>query len=70
MVEPTETEPIEVLNDFIEVVKKTCEMAYTNPQEVLKAPVNTVVGKIDEAKAAHPKTICLSWRRLCQLIAE
>jgi glycine dehydrogenase subunit 2 len=70
MIEPTETEPVEALDDFIEVVKKTCELAYTNPQEALKAPVNTVVGKLDEAKAAHPKSICLSWRRLCQLITE
>ena len=44
--------------------------AYTNPAEALKAPVNTVVGKLDEAKAAHPKTICLSWKKLCQLVAE
>ena len=58
------------LDDFIEVVKSTCELAYTNPAEALKAPVNTVVGKLDEAKAAHPKTICLSWRKLCQLVAE
>ena len=70
MVEPTETEPVEVLDDFIEVVKKTCELAYSNPAEALKAPVNTVVGKLDEAKAAHPKTICLSWKKLCQLVAE
>jgi glycine dehydrogenase subunit 2 len=70
MVEPTETEPVEALDDFIEVVKRTCELAYTNPQEALKAPVNTVVGKLDEAKAAHPKTICLSWRKFCQLVVE
>ena len=70
MVEPTETEPLEALDDFIEVVKRTCELAYTNPAEALKAPVNTVVGKLDEAKAAHPKTICLSWKRLCQLVEE
>jgi glycine dehydrogenase subunit 2 len=70
MIEPTETEPVEALDDFIEVVKNTCEVAYTNPQEALKAPVNTVVGRLDEAKAAHPKTICLSWRKLCQLIEE
>ncbi len=70
MVEPTETEPLEALDDFIDVVKKTCELAYSNPMEALKAPVNTVVGKLDEAKAAHPKTICLSWKKLCQLTAE
>ncbi len=70
MVEPTETEPVEALDDFIEVVKRTSDLAYSNPQEALKAPVNTVVGRLDEAKAAHPKTICLSWRKLCQLVAE
>jgi glycine dehydrogenase subunit 2 len=70
MIEPTETESKEALDDFIEVVKRTAELAYISPEEVLKAPLNTVVGKLDEAKAAHPKTICLSWRKLCMLPTE
>jgi len=37
---------------------------------VLKAPTNTVVGKLDEPRAAHPKTICLSWRRYCSLLEQ
>jgi glycine dehydrogenase subunit 2 len=67
MIEPTESESVETLDKFIDAVKRVSDLAYSNPQDALKAPVNTVVGKLDEAKAAHPKTICLSWRKLCSL---
>ena len=67
MVEPTETEPIEALDEFIEAVKEISELAYSDPEEVLNAPKNTTIGKLDEAKAAHPKTICLSWRSYCTM---
>ncbi|MBT5641603.1 hypothetical protein HOJ44_00660, partial [Candidatus Bathyarchaeota archaeon] len=39
----------------------------SDPEKVLGAPYNTAVSKINEARAAHPKTICLSWRKYCQL---
>ena len=67
MIEPTESEPVEALDDFIEAMKEINDLAYTEPEEVLSAPHNTAVGKLDEARAAHPKTICLSWRKYCQL---
>ena len=67
MVEPTETEPIEALDEFIEAVKEISELAYSDPEEVMNAPKNTTIGKLDEAKAAHPKTICLSWRSYCTM---
>jgi glycine dehydrogenase subunit 2 len=70
MIEPTESEPVESLDAFIEAMKIINELAYKDPNEVLSAPHNTTVTKIDEAKAAHPKTICLSWRRFCQLLQE
>ena len=70
MIEPTETEPLEALDAFIEAVKEISDLAYSNPGEVLAAPVNTAVGRLDEARAAHPKTICLSWRTYCALAAE
>lgn len=70
MIEPTETEPLEALDAFIEAVKKISETAYSNPEMVLDAPVNTSVGRLDEPKAAHPRTICLSWRTYCSLVAE
>jgi glycine dehydrogenase subunit 2 len=67
MIEPTETEPLEALDDFIEAVKEITDLAYSKPEEVLGAPTNTTVGRLDESRAAHPKTICLSWRTYCSL---
>jgi glycine dehydrogenase subunit 2 len=67
MIEPTETEPLETLDEFIEAIKKISELAYSKPEEVLQAPQNTSIGRLDEPKAAHPKTICLSWRKFCNI---
>ncbi|MBN2336547.1 aminomethyl-transferring glycine dehydrogenase subunit GcvPB [Candidatus Bathyarchaeota archaeon] len=69
MIEPTESEPVESLDAFIEAMTEINDLAYSNPAELLSAPHNTAVTKLDEAKAAHPKTICLSWRKFCQLTA-
>jgi len=62
MIEPTETEPIESLDKMIEILKLISKEAYMAPQNVLDAPHNTAIGLIDEVKASHPKTMCLSWR--------
>jgi len=62
MIEPTETAEKEELDRFAEAVHRICEEAYRNPETVLTAPHNTAVGKLDEVKASHPKTIALSWR--------
>lgn len=70
MIEPTESEPVEALDAFIEAMKEINDLAYSNPNEVLSAPHNTAVSKLDEARAAHPKTICLSWRRYCRLFID
>jgi glycine dehydrogenase subunit 2 len=62
MIEPTETFEKEELDRFINAVQKVCEEAYSNPQTVLKAPCNTAVSRLDEVRAAQPKTMALSWR--------
>jgi glycine dehydrogenase subunit 2 len=62
MVEPTETEPIAELDRFIEIVNSVSDEAYADPKTVLEAPHNTSVGPVDEVKASHPKTLCVSWR--------
>ncbi len=64
MVEPTETESKRELDAFAEVMEKIVEEAYNDPQKVLGAPYNTAVSRVDEVKASHPRTICLSWRML------
>ena len=62
MIEPTETEPKDNLDLMIEAMKKISDEAYNNPEILKTAPHNTAVGPIDEVKAAHPKTIALTWR--------
>ncbi len=67
MIEPTETESLEVLEEFIDAMKEISDLAYSDPDNVLAAPKMTVVGKLDEPRAAHPKTICLSWKTFCMM---
>jgi glycine dehydrogenase subunit 2 len=62
MIEPTETETIEDLDRFVEILSLISEEAYTNPEIVLGAPHNTTIGPVDQVKASHPKTICPSWK--------
>ena len=55
MIEPTETENLDTLNRFINTMKKIAEEVENDPELVKNAPHNTVVRKLDEAKAArHP----------------
>ncbi len=62
MIEPTESESIESLKEFVNVFAEISNEAYMKPELVLDAPHNTSVSLVDEAAASHPKTMCLSWR--------
>ena len=52
MVEPTETEPKERLDAFIEVMKKIAREAAENPELLKSAPQSRPVRRLDEVKAA------------------
>ncbi len=55
MIEPTESESKEILDDFVETMIKIANECKTNPNKVLSAPHTTPVKKIDEVTAArHP----------------
>lgn len=55
MIEPTESETKEVLDDFVNMMLKIAEDAKNNPQKILSAPVSTPVKRLDETQAArHP----------------
>jgi glycine cleavage system P protein (glycine dehydrogenase) subunit 2 len=60
MIEPTETESKETLDEFVEALRRIVEQAKTNPQALLDAPVTTVVGRVDETRAARQPD--LRWR--------
>lgn len=62
MIEPTETFSKEELDRFIEALHEISEQAYDNPAMVLQSPQNTAITRLDEVRAAHPRTMALSWR--------
>ncbi|MBC7090675.1 MAG: aminomethyl-transferring glycine dehydrogenase subunit GcvPB [Nitrososphaeria archaeon] len=64
MIEPTETEDFEEVEEYARILNEIAYRAYENPEWVKEAPYNTSVGRVDEAKASHPRTMCLSWRNL------
>jgi glycine dehydrogenase subunit 2 len=53
MIEPTETESKETLDSFIDIMIQIAKEAEENPEVVQEAPHTTVVGRLDETKAAR-----------------
>jgi len=51
MIEPTESENLETLDRFIDVMKQIAEEVEHNPELVLSAPHTTPVGRVDETYA-------------------
>ena len=60
MVEPTETESIETLDRFIEVMKRIAREARESPELLREAPHDTPNTRLDEARAARRPD--LRWR--------
>ena len=53
MIEPTESESKETIDQFIECMIKISELSENNPSEILNAPINLPVERLDEALAAR-----------------
>ncbi len=53
MIEPTETESIEMLDEFVTVMKKIAKLAKEDPGYLKNAPYHTPVRRLDEATAAR-----------------
>ena len=62
MIEPTETESKETLDDFIDIMHRVAEEALTDPDMVKSAPHSTPVRRLDETTAA--KNPLLKYRDL------
>ena len=55
MIEPTESESKQVLDEFVDTMLKIAREIEENPDEVLKSPQKTPIKKVDETLAArHP----------------
>lgn len=56
MIEPTETESKETMDDVVKVLRELYQQAYDQPQLLLNAPIHTPVTRLDEVVAArNPK---------------
>ncbi|MGQ9708658.1 MAG: aminomethyl-transferring glycine dehydrogenase subunit GcvPB, partial [bacterium] len=53
MIEPTETESLESLDEFIMAMKVIADEARTQPENLLQAPLTTPVRRLDEARASR-----------------
>ena len=52
MIEPTENESKKTLDGFINIMHTIAREARETPQEVLEAPHNTPIGRVDDVLAA------------------
>lgn len=62
MFEFTETETKRNIDEYVEAMRSISKVAYENPQEPKKWPINTSVKRVDVVKANHPKFLAPSWR--------
>jgi glycine dehydrogenase subunit 2 len=58
MVEPTETESRESLDDFARAMRQIAEEAKKAPELLHAAPTTTPVGRLDEVAAARCPVLC------------
>jgi glycine dehydrogenase subunit 2 len=59
MIEPTETESKETLDNFVDAMLEIYNKAKENPEELHEAPLNTAVRRVDEVMAV--KQPILKW---------
>ena len=59
MIEPTETESKETLDNFVEVMAGLLKLSSENPQAMKDAPLTMPVRRLDDVKAA--KELDISW---------
>ncbi|MBO4887818.1 MAG: aminomethyl-transferring glycine dehydrogenase subunit GcvPB, partial [Firmicutes bacterium] len=53
MIEPTETETKETMDEAIQAIREIYERAYSDPESLHHAPHHTVIGRPDEVTAAR-----------------
>ena len=61
MIEPTETESKESLDEFILAMKTILKEAEEDPEKLTDAPFNTPVRRLDEVRAA--RQLVLRWEK-------
>ncbi len=63
LIEPTETETKETLDEFIKAMGEVLEESKETPDLLHEAPHITPVQRVNEAEANHPKKLNLRWKK-------
>lgn len=58
MIEPTETESLQQLDAFIDVMLDLAQLATSDPKQLHDAPMHAPVGRVDEVLAAKKPVVC------------
>ncbi len=66
MIEPTETESLQTIDQFIGIMEEIAQEAKTNPDNLRNAPLNTPIGRTDEVFAA--KMMIFSYKDLMEYL--
>jgi glycine dehydrogenase subunit 2 len=53
MIEPTETESKETIDEFVDAMIEIAQLAETDPEKIIGAPLSTEISRPDEVKAAR-----------------
>jgi glycine dehydrogenase subunit 2 len=61
MIEPTESESVETLDEFVQAMKDIAEQVKTDTSAIHAAPVTTPVGRPDEVTAARKPIVKYEW---------
>ncbi len=59
MIEPTESEPLEILDEYAAALNEVHRSL--ERKSLGDVPQNTSVTKVDEVKASHPMTLKVHW---------
>ncbi|MEM2136600.1 MAG: aminomethyl-transferring glycine dehydrogenase subunit GcvPB [Candidatus Methanomethylicia archaeon] len=70
MIEFTDTETKENIDAYVRALKEISDEAYTDPSKVVSSPHNTSVGRLDDVKANHPRTLSPSWKMYIRRLKE
>ncbi|MBV5323606.1 aminomethyl-transferring glycine dehydrogenase subunit GcvPB, partial [bacterium] len=58
MIEPTETESKQTMDEFIEIMIEAAKQAESDPESFAAMPVTMPVTRLDETRAARSQTVC------------
>ena len=65
MIEPTETESKETIDEFINVMRRIAKEAVEKPEALREAPLTTPVRRLDETTAAKHPTLTFNELQQC-----